>query len=71
MQAELGPSPHPPYLADVSVIGLVPDVWGSPWQARHHVLTRLATYFNVVWVNPVRHWRKLWRNPVPWGQGVD
>jgi glycosyltransferase involved in cell wall biosynthesis len=26
----------------------------------HHVLTRLARYFHVVWVNPAHHWRGTW-----------
>jgi glycosyltransferase involved in cell wall biosynthesis len=50
-----------PLLADVGVISLVPNVWGGPWQPRHHVLTRLSRYFNVVWCDPPWHWRKLWR----------
>jgi len=49
-----------PSLADVGVIALVPDVWGSPWQPRHQILTRLSRYFNIVWCNPARRWRKVW-----------
>lgn len=49
-----------PYFADVGVIAIVPDVWGGPWQPRHHILTRLATYFHVIWVNPARSWQDLW-----------
>src|SRR5688572_11029304 len=56
-------SPLP--LADVGIIGLVPDVWGSPWQPRHQILTRLARYFNVIWCNPPWYWRKLWRRTRP------
>lgn len=54
-----------PFLADVGVIGLVPDVWASPWQPRHQVLTHLAGYFTVVWVDPARGWRELWLHPSP------
>jgi len=43
-----------PLFPFVGVIGLVPDVWGDYWQVRQHVLTRLARYFFVVWVNPAR-----------------
>jgi glycosyltransferase involved in cell wall biosynthesis len=47
-----------PHLAEVGVISLVPDVWGGPWQPRHHVLTRLSRYFHVVWCNPPQNWRR-------------
>jgi glycosyltransferase involved in cell wall biosynthesis len=42
--------PHP-LCPEVGVIALVPDRWGSEWEPRHLVLSRLATYFHVVWVN--------------------
>lgn len=48
--AEMGLSP--PLLPDVGVIALVPDRWNEYWESRHHVLSRLARYFNVVWINP-------------------
>lgn len=38
-----------PLVPDVGVLALVPDTWGGPWQPRHHVLTRLANVFPVVW----------------------
>jgi glycosyltransferase involved in cell wall biosynthesis len=47
-----------PLLPNVGVLGLVPDNWGLFWQPRHHVLTRLTKYFQVVWVNPPHEWRK-------------
>jgi glycosyltransferase involved in cell wall biosynthesis len=50
-----------PLLPDVGVLALVPDPWDSVWQARHHVLTRLARYFHVVWMNPPRPWRDIVR----------
>jgi GT2 family glycosyltransferase/glycosyltransferase involved in cell wall biosynthesis len=43
-----------PLFPSIGVIGLVPDVWGDYWQARQHVLTRLARYFFVVWVDSAR-----------------
>jgi len=49
-----------PYFPDVGVIAIVPDVWGGPWQPRHQILTRLAAYFHVVWVNPAMPWRETW-----------
>jgi glycosyltransferase involved in cell wall biosynthesis len=48
----------PPY--KVGVIALVPDHWGSVWMPRQQILTRLAHYFEVVWVNPPKHWRQYW-----------
>ena len=46
-----------PWLPDVGVIALVPDTWNPYWQHRHHVLFRLAQYFQVVWVEPALDWR--------------
>ena len=43
----------------VGLIALVPDRWGSAWQPRHQVLSRLARYFRVVWVNPAHGWRNI------------
>jgi glycosyltransferase involved in cell wall biosynthesis len=39
-----------PRWGDVGIIALVPDQWSSVWMDRHHVLTRLASYFQVVWM---------------------
>src|SRR5713226_8991166 len=36
---------------NVGVIALVPDAWSSVWMDRHHVLSRLAGYFHVVWMH--------------------
>jgi glycosyltransferase involved in cell wall biosynthesis len=41
-----------PLLSDVGLIALVPDEWEDLWQPRHHVVSRLAQYFQVVWVQP-------------------
>jgi len=46
-----------PRFPEVGVLALVPDRWGPEWQVRHHVLTRLARHFHVLWVNPARGWR--------------
>jgi len=51
----------PPLLPDVGVIGMVPDQWSSLWQPRHHVLRRLAAFFNVEWLNPAPDWRQMGR----------
>ena len=49
-----------PLFPDIGVLALVPEKWGGPWQPRHYVLTRLAAYFNVVWVGPAQGWREAW-----------
>jgi glycosyltransferase involved in cell wall biosynthesis len=46
-------------MPDVGVIALVPDHWSDQWQPRHHVLSRLSKYYNVLWVNPAHHWRDI------------
>jgi glycosyltransferase involved in cell wall biosynthesis len=53
-----------PLLGEVGVVALVPDQWGPHWEARHHVLSRLANYFHVVWMNYPPGWRNClsaWR----------
>lgn len=52
--------PHGPVMPKIGVLGLVPDNWGGPWQSREHVLTRLASYFHVVWFNQPLGWREHW-----------
>jgi glycosyltransferase involved in cell wall biosynthesis len=44
----------------VGLIALVPDQWGAVWMPRQQILTRLARYFDVVWVNPSKNWRHYW-----------
>ena len=48
-----------PRAREIGVIALVPDHWGTQWQSRHFMLTRLARYFQIVWVNPARPWREV------------
>ncbi|HEX4632716.1 MAG TPA: oligosaccharide flippase family protein [Gemmatimonadales bacterium] len=61
-------APRPPG-KDVGVIALVPDVWGGPWMPRHHILTRLADHFPVVWMDPPQGWRGSWEGGSPWRMG--
>ena len=51
--------PPRPLCPDVGVLSLVYHDWSPQWQTPHHVLTRLARYFNVVWVNPPHDWRHI------------
>jgi len=46
-----------PLFPEVGVLALVPDGWHLQWQPRHQVMTRLASYFTVVWMNPAENWR--------------
>jgi len=58
----------PPVHPDIGVVAMVPDRFDHPWQSRHHVLTRLARYFRVVWVEPSPGWRESlcrWRDVEP------
>ena len=55
-------TPAKPLLEDVGVMAMVPDLWGALWQPRHHVLSRLARYFHVVWVNPPHEWHDSFKS---------
>jgi glycosyltransferase involved in cell wall biosynthesis len=44
----------------VGVIALVPDEWEGVWMPRHHLVSRLAPNFDVVWVSPPEGWREHW-----------
>jgi glycosyltransferase involved in cell wall biosynthesis len=57
--APTSPASPTPLSPEVGVIALVPDVWGGTWQPRHQVLTRLTRYFDVVWCDPARSWRRV------------
>lgn len=61
-RADLGSLPQAPYFPEIGVLALVANRWGDPWQSRQQILTRLARFFNIVWVDPPRGWRELWLN---------
>lgn len=49
--------PQPP--SDrIGVLALVPDRWSSNWQTRHHLISRLAKYFDILWVDYPAWWRE-------------
>ncbi len=52
-----------PRVPDVGVLALVQDHWSGQWNSRHHVLSRLARHFHVLWVNPAHEWRERPRTP--------
>ena len=39
-----------PQLGEIGVVAIVPDEWGPQWMDRHYVVSRLASYFHVVWM---------------------
>jgi hypothetical protein len=56
-----------PIDSDIGVIALVPDNWSSGvWMPRHQVLTRLANYFHVLWVDKPHEWRDVPRRMRNW-----
>ncbi|HEX6533144.1 MAG TPA: glycosyltransferase [Gemmatimonadaceae bacterium] len=60
------PSPESvagPLHADVGVLALLVDQYGSRWTSRHQILTRLARYFHVTWLNPAPEWRRAFQHP--------
>ncbi len=53
-------APRPEKDRRIGVIALVPDNWHGIWMPRHHVVGRLARYFDVVWIEPSGGWRDYW-----------
>jgi glycosyltransferase involved in cell wall biosynthesis len=51
-----------PLLPEAGVVALVPYRWSQVWQPCNHILTRLARYFHVVWVNPAQNWSDAFLN---------
>ena len=51
-----------PLMPDVGVIALTADEWNMSWRRRHHIFTRLARYFHVIWVSPAPEWRQMLRS---------
>lgn len=41
----------------VGILALVAEPWSMRWSTRHQILTRLSSYFPVVWVTPAHEWR--------------
>ena len=60
-----------PYYPEIGVLTLVPDFWGPGWQARHYILSRVARYFRVLWVEPAVELRPLLRGQLRPKRGHD
>ena len=66
-------SPASPSAANrptLGIVAMVPDIWGGPWMPRHHILTRLAREYPVVWVEPPSGWQGKWASADAWSQGA-
>ena len=50
-----------PLYPDVGVLSLSKEAYGPQWLSRQQVLTRLARYFHVLWMNPALEWRRAIR----------
>jgi len=48
-------------MAEIGLLALMPDPWGDYWGSRHHMLSRISSWFHVVWVDPPLEWREAWR----------
>ena len=44
---------------DIGILTFVPNRWESYWQSRHHIMSRLAVYYKVLWVSPPTNWRDV------------
>ena len=53
---------------EIGIVAMVPDIWGGPWMPRHHILTRLAREYPVVWVQPPGAWKARWRSSDAWSE---
>ncbi len=48
-----------PLMPEVGLLAMPYHHFGSSWMTPHHVLTRLAGYFHVIWLEPPHHWREM------------
>ena len=46
-----------PLLPEIGLLAMPYHHFNSIWMPPHHVLTRLAGYFHVTWLEPPHHWR--------------
>ncbi|MGH7624273.1 MAG: glycosyltransferase [Gemmatimonadaceae bacterium] len=54
----------PPLYPHIGIISLSVDPWGWRWNSRHQVLTRVAEYFRVLWLDPAAEWRTAVRSGI-------
>ena len=51
-----------PLYPDVGLLSLSKEPYGPQWLSRQQVLTRMARYFQVLWMNPAPEWRLALRS---------
>jgi glycosyltransferase involved in cell wall biosynthesis len=54
----LMPIAKTPLLPEVGLLAMPYHHFDSSWMTPHHLLTRLASYFQVIWLEPAHHWRE-------------
>jgi glycosyltransferase involved in cell wall biosynthesis len=47
-----------PLFPEVGLLAMPYHNFSASWMTPHHVLTRLASYFQVTWLEPPHHWRE-------------
>lgn len=55
--AEAAASAGGPIYRDVGVLSIAKERYSPKWLSRQQVLTRLARYYQVLWMNPASEWR--------------
>jgi len=55
--ARASASARGPIHPDVGVLSIAKEHYSSQWLSRQQVLTRLARYYQVLWMNPASEWR--------------
>jgi hypothetical protein len=54
------PAPNTPLVPEVGLLAMPYHNFSASWMTPHHVLTRLASYFQVLWLEPAHHWRETY-----------
>ena len=55
--AEAAASAAGPIYPDVGVLSIAKERYSAKWLSRQQILTRLARYYQVLWMNPASEWR--------------
>ena len=53
-----------PLIPEIGMLAMPYHHFGTRWMTPHHLMTRLANYFNVLWLEPAHHWREVRSQPV-------
>ena len=52
---------------EIGILALVPSQWeGSSWRPTHYILSRLASYYKVLWVSPSLNYRNIFHREPFW-----